>query len=122
MPRYPQELTFAELNQQNVMRCREKYHEICEWSPTDWACAMAGECGEACNAIKKRRRGDSFMEEKIAEEIADMVIYADLLCERLGFSLAAAVCAKFNATSAKVGSERRLPIESSAESVKSADR
>ena len=48
------------------------------------------------------------LHEMIADELADTVIYADLLCHRLGLSLGKAVQRKFNATSAKVGSEVTL--------------
>jgi len=42
------------------------------------------------------------------DEIADMVIYADLLAQRLGRKLEDAIKNKFNQTSDKVGSDIKL--------------
>lgn len=41
----------------NVRRCEKSFFPLQDWSATDWACALAGEVGEACNLIKKARRG-----------------------------------------------------------------
>jgi len=113
-------LTFAELNRANSLRCQQSYHPIYRWSPTDWACALAGEVGEACNLIKKLRRLDdagpwldtsearSALELEIADELADAQMYLDLLAERLGISLEIAVRQKFNRTSDQIGSTVRL--------------
>lgn len=97
------QLTFLELRRANVNRCRPPYfkNRIAEWTPTDWACAMAGECGEACNLIKKLRRGDSVMTSEIADELADLVTYVDLLAEKLGIDLGEAIRSKFNVVSAR---------------------
>ena len=84
----------------------DAFHPINHWSPTDWACAFAGEVGEACNLIKKRRRGEDIPTQDIAYEIADAIIYADLLAARLGISLEDAVREKFNIVSDRVGSNR----------------
>ena len=40
-------------------------------SPTGWATAMAGECGEACNFVKKIRRDDHVELADVGEELAD---------------------------------------------------
>lgn len=53
-----QQLTFNHLRTRNVIRCEMAFHAVHSWSPTDWATAMAGECGEACNMVKKLRRLD----------------------------------------------------------------
>lgn len=109
-------LDFNELRGANVRRCEEVFHPLTDWSPTDWATAMAGECGEACNEVKKLRRLDGADNEqdepakreelktKIGKELADLVIYADLLAARLGINLGSAVIEKFNEVSAKRGS------------------
>lgn len=60
---------------------------------------MAGECGEACNLVKKLRRGENIHKDHIAHELADLVIYADLLAARLNINLGAAVVEKFNMVS-----------------------
>lgn len=113
-------MNFDNLRQANSTRCGKSFHPIDDWSPTDWGCAMAGECGEACNNIKKLRRldGSIFSREnereaeklidQVMDEVADMIIYADLLAARLERSLEAAIIDKFNRTSATVGSNIRL--------------
>ena len=102
-------LTFEQLQEANLLRCENSFkHSINDWSPTDWACALAGEVGEACNLIKKFRRGENISAHDIADEIADAVIYADLLCTRLEVNLQDAIRRKFNEVSDRVKSEIRL--------------
>lgn len=75
---------------------------------------MAGEVGEACNVIKKLARermgirGPRDTVEHLAEELADVVICADLIAMAAGIDLDAAVQNKFNATSEKNGLVTRL--------------
>lgn len=115
-------LTFADLARENANRCNESYHPIAEWTLMDWAASMAGECGEACNVAKKIRRLQenpsdlphdcvdyAALRMELADEIADAVIYADLLCSRVGINMAHAICRKFNRTSLQINSNRRLP-------------
>ena len=115
-------MNFEDLKQANTRRCGESFHPINNWSPTDWGCAMAGECGEACNNLKKLRRleGSHFARDderevdklidQVMDEVADMVIYADLLAARLGRSLGIAIAEKFNRTSDEVGSSINLKV------------
>ena len=114
------ELSFDELRISNVVRCEQVFHPLHDWSPADWATALAGEVGEACNAVKKLRRcSDGTNTPKdpattkdcvnlIAEELADTVIYADLLAARLGINLSNAVRDKFNIVSDRMKSNVRL--------------
>ena len=75
---------------------------------------LGGEVGEALNVIKKLERerhgwrGSRDTVEHLAEELADVVICADLVAITAGIDLDAAVVAKFNATSEKVGLPHRL--------------
>lgn len=101
-------LTFRKLSRANLTRCEESFHPLEDWSPTDWATALAGECGEACNLIKKMRRGDAVDVADIGRELADIVIYADLLAARLGLNLEKCLEQKFNEVSDRLGSEVRL--------------
>lgn len=75
---------------------------------------LAGEVGEACNVIKKLERerlgwrGSRDTVEHLADELADVVICADLIAISAGLDLEAAVRAKFNATSEKQGFPHRM--------------
>ncbi len=105
----------------------ERWHDgnLGNWTVSDWLMAMAGEAGEACNAGKKLRRieekisnisEDPYRQltdveqamDKIAEELADTVIYCDLAATRIGRPLIAAIIKKFNATSERYQFPERL--------------
>jgi NTP pyrophosphatase (non-canonical NTP hydrolase) len=106
-------LSFDQLRITNVLRCEDVFHPVDSWTPSDWATAMAGECGEACNEVKKLRRLDGaddqldtpaereILKDKLAKELADLVIYADLLAARMDIDLGQAVIDKFNEVSEK---------------------
>ncbi len=78
------------------------------------AMELGGEVGEALNECKKlereRRgiRGSRTTVDKLAEELADVIICVDLIAMGEGIDLFEAVKAKFNATSEKVGLKTRL--------------
>lgn len=86
-----------------------------EWDPTDKITLeyrgneLAGEVGEACNLIKKLARerlglrGTRTTPQRLAEELADIVICVDLIAMDLGIALDYAIERKFNETSAKYG-------------------
>lgn len=81
-----------------------------DWSLLEWAGAAGGELGEAQNIAKKMRRGDfrpgdqmEAARERLAEEIADTIIYLDILAKCAGIDLAAAVRYKWDKTSRAVG-------------------
>ncbi|WP_312139380.1 MazG-like family protein [Brevundimonas sp.] len=84
---------------------------------------LAGETGEACNIIKKIDRerlgirGSRETVEHLGEELADVVICADLVAMAEGIDLDAAIQAKFNATSEKVGLSTRLLLAPATEPV-----
>lgn len=101
-------LTFERLRTINRVRCENVFHPIAEWSETDWMCAAAGEMGEAANKIKKRRRGEEVSIDDVIDELADAVIYADLLATRMGACLEDGIRRKFNEVSARRGSDLRL--------------
>lgn len=119
-------LTFKKLTKVNYQRCK-RWHQsssLDDWSISDWACAMAGEAGEVCNAVKKLKRlqcqyksvNDKGREirsleeakKKIGEEIADTVMYLNLLSIRLGLDMEDEVVKKFNSTSKKYKFPDRL--------------
>ena len=105
---YKEPLTFDKLRNVNVSRCEDVFHKLNSWSPTDWACAMGGECGEALNFIKKMRRGEEINKNDVAYELADIIIYADLLAARLDINLGEAVREKFNVVSKRRNSKYKL--------------
>lgn len=110
----------------NVSRLARWHGEV-DWSLADWSNAMCGEAGEAANVVKKLRRletgladqqlyaGDSghVMEReallaKLADEIADVLLYLDLLAHAAGVDLAWATAAKFNRVSEAQGFPERI--------------
>ena len=95
---------------ENLQRCEAVFHELDSWSPTDWACALAGEVGELCNLLKKQRRGDQVDSNEIAKEIADVLTYLDLLASRCGVNLSESTVAKFNEVSLRRGYERMMSL------------
>lgn len=66
---------------------------------------LGGECGEAQNVIKKLERerlgirGSRATLDDLADELADVVICADLIAMQVGIDLKEAVRRKFNRTS-----------------------
>lgn len=105
-------LTFRRLRETNVLRCKEAFKRcLTDWSLAEWSNAMAGECGEACNLTKKMLRGDKGGEkdiEELGKEIADVVVYADLLAAAAGVDLEKAVIEKFNEVSDRKKSKIKL--------------
>lgn len=117
-------LTFNTLREANVKRLPEfknnrgdVAHDAADgsdWSLNDWAVAATGELGEACNVLKKVRRGDLSLDEALPmlrQEFADVVIYMDLLAKRAGIDLGEAVMETFNKKSEKVGSRIRIYVD-----------
>lgn len=104
------------------------------WTIADWSNAMAGEAGEAANVVKKLRRiqtdlwdnqkypgedrsglvhkspaeAEAVLLAKLADELADVVLYADLLAAKAGIELEAAIRDKFDRVSQAQGFEERL--------------
>ncbi len=102
---------FQKINSQRAQRWHPGFPNDASWSGSDWSNAMAGECGEACNIVKKLRRAeddlvgvlDVFSDElraMLGEEIADTITYAFLLAEYYGINVGEEIAAKFNKVSA----------------------
>jgi NTP pyrophosphatase (non-canonical NTP hydrolase) len=102
------DLSLQELRNANVSRCNAHFHDINSWSPSDWACALAGEVGELCNLIKKQKRGDSIDVNEMAKEAADILCYLDLLCARMNINLSEITRKKFNEVSERRNCNIRL--------------
>lgn len=84
------------------------YAKCLEWTLADWSNAIAGETGEMCNLIKKIRRGDDIDPREVGKELADIVIYADILASLLGLELSDCVVQKINEVSDRVGSDVKI--------------
>lgn len=112
-------LTFHTLRAANLSRCA-RWHPggLSEWSLSDWFTATMGELGEAANVAKKLNRerdgiagntaSEAELRAQLADELADVAIYLDILAASEGVDLAAAIANKFNHTSAKVGFPERI--------------
>lgn len=116
-------LDLAALRTTNTLRCTRWHGPTTEpWSLADWSNAMCGEAGEAANVVKKIRRLETgtdrhgyaddekvaALREALGDELADTVIYADLVAANAGIDLAAAIVRKFNAVSEREGFPERL--------------
>ena len=114
-------MTFREFSEANLKRCESPSgfdHKIDSWSLSDWMTATMGELGEAANIAKKLNRvrdgiagnsqTPSELRSAIRDEIADVLIYLDLMAESLGFRLEDAVRDKFDRTSSKIGYAERI--------------
>lgn len=105
---------FAALRQANLARAREWNPDGVATGPGFAGLELAGEVGELCNLLKKAERarlglvGGSVSPEAIAQELADVVICADLVGIALGLDLWPIVRQKFNATSEEKGFRTRL--------------
>lgn len=101
----PTHLTFDELRRANTRRCEDSFYPIEERSPNDWAVALAEECGEVARICKRVRDGKRTIPDARADlghELADVVMYADLLATRFGVELGPAVTEKFNIVSERL--------------------
>lgn len=112
--------TFDTLRKVNQARARRWHHsETQPWSGADWSNAMQSEAGEAGNVVKKLRRvetgitgladpDEDTLLDQLGEEIADTIIYLDLLADYYGIDLWPAIVAKFNRVSARENLPERL--------------
>lgn len=116
-------LTFQEFQELSARRCREGFPTCADWSLNDWAVALTGEVGEMCNVLKKVRRGDAIYKllprqpdwkdvdvhfaaqtkQELVSELADVIIYADLMLTMLGADTGEEVMRKFDEVSRRVG-------------------
>lgn len=116
-------LDFDRLREANWTRANEFFGDVDQWSLLERCGEMTGEAGEAANVAKKLKRGwkmkngertpfsqsdiDSMMED-LADELADVIITADLVAGQAGIDLGARVVKKFNEKSDKWNAPHRL--------------
>ena len=99
------DLTHANSNRLNVF----PGHADDPWNANDWMCAVTGEVGELASKLKRIRRRVVVRNKSLpsqadlAEEIADIIIYLDLLASFLGIDTSTAVRDKFNSVSKEIG-------------------
>ena len=104
-------LRFNQLTAANQARqgeFQDYYNIVDNWTPLEWSAAAGGELGELQNLLKKVRRGDKDITQyqvlaDVASEIADVIIYLDLLAYKLNIDLGQAVAATFNNKTKKLG-------------------
>lgn len=114
-------LTFDALRQANRERLplfKNKHGRLAhtkskgsDWSPAQWLQAVVGELGEYANLRKKYERGDLDVVEftvLAAKELADVLVYLDILAFQLNINLERATRMKFNEVSDRVGCEVKL--------------
>lgn len=108
-----QQLKKANKDRQDDWAKNNPNGNIKEWDLPRWGNAVAGETGEMCNIIKKIDRGNMSLEKeedrkKLADEIADIVCYLDLLAQKAGIDMGTAVVNKFNEKSDEIGSNVKI--------------
>lgn len=117
------DLTFRELSRASKTR-RDRWHGpgTVPWTSADWSNAMCGEAGEAANVVKKLRRHETGtageldpsvgeLVAKLADELGDVIAYADLVARHYGIDLGEAVAYKFNRVSERHGFPERIGAE-----------
>lgn len=116
-------LTFEQFTEVNVARAK-RWHpgfpEDSAWTGADWSNALCGEAGELANVVKKLRRlevgvdagpDDGTREAllaQLADEIADVYTYLDLLAVYYDVDLVDALVRKFNRVSERQGMPERI--------------
>lgn len=119
------DLSLRQVIEQSASRA-ERWHAGKEpWSPLEWTGAMAGEAGEACNAAKKLKRVTQQMQNldfreptltkdaqdykyKIAEEVADTILYGVCVCHEIKIDLIPILIAVFNQKSEEYDFPERI--------------
>lgn len=95
-------LSFDRLRKATNKRRGDIYPKCKKWGYAEYCMATAGEFGELCNFLKKVSRGSTTIKdvkEDVEKELADTVIYLDMLASELGVDLGEVVRKKFNEVS-----------------------
>lgn len=104
---------FSKINKKRCESPKGFNHQVSSWSLSDWMTATTGELGEAANVVKELNRfrdgvpgnkeTEAVLRAKLRGEIADTLIYLDLMAQSAGFDLSDAVTETFNAKSRELG-------------------
>ena len=106
-------LSFDELRRANIERLPHfaTKTDVPEWSTAQWTNALLGELGEFANIIKKIDRGDFTLQDaraELADELADIQTYLDLLALHIDVDLGKATIKKWNEVSRRIDYPGRL--------------
>lgn len=102
-------LTLSEFRTKNVERCEKGFFPLFSKNGTHYGNALAGETGEACNIIRKLAENRPNVDiEDLADELADIITYVDLVGAYYSIDLETALRNKFNKVSDKVNSNIKL--------------
>lgn len=105
-----EKLTFAHLHETLQLRQTECYTD----QPTpdfDYAVGAAGCVGEILKNMRKDYiEGERIRDATVAEEIADAVIFLDLLAHSMNFNLEHLITTKFDADAIDLGSSHLLNL------------
>lgn len=106
-------MTFSERNRRRCEASDGFNHPLLSWSLSDWLTATAGELGEAANIIKKlnrvrdgipgNRETELQLRQSLSLELADCMIYLDLLIQAAGYVPDTIRDAKFELTNRRIG-------------------
>lgn len=113
--------TVARTNEARCALWHPGFPDDTEWSLADWSNAVAGEVGELCNVVKKIRRHEGgFRDVNLLDlqvlrmmagnEMADVILYTDLLATKMRLNLSYFVAHKFNEKSIEQGFPQRLVL------------
>ena len=116
-------LDFDRLREVNWTRANEFFGDVDQWTLLERCGEMTGEAGEAANVAKKLKRGwkmengkrvpftqkdISVLMDDLADELADVIITADLVAGQADIDLGERVRKKFNEKSLKWNAPHRL--------------
>jgi NTP pyrophosphatase (non-canonical NTP hydrolase) len=114
-------MDISKFQQLNEIRA-DRWHKGGDWTLLEWAGAMCGEAGEAANVAKKIKRIQTNLpnleaglpvedygrlERKLAEECADVIIYALIIMSRLNADASSTIAYVFNKKSEEYGFPER---------------
>jgi NTP pyrophosphatase (non-canonical NTP hydrolase) len=106
---------FDDVSKPNRARLKRWHRNAEGWSCGDTSNGMVGEAGEAANIVKKIRRIETGIVEDpdgskrsafvadLADELADVFLYLDLLADEFNINLPHAIRRKFNRVSRELG-------------------
>lgn len=108
-------LDLSEFRKINVKRCEDGFFKLDAWDLTAWGNALGEETGEVQGVIKRWKLKQTISgvpcdipKEELADEMADVIGYLDLLAARAGIDLSEAIVKKFNMVSDKVKSSYKI--------------